>query len=78
MARAKFQGGPLASLLPLGGGRVELWALSLARQKLKGSVFAGGTWWLLSSSSCSCWKPGFLGTSFTDDLLSGFVKPHST
>lgn len=34
-AGAKFQGGHLTSLLSLVGGRAELWALSLARQKLK-------------------------------------------
>lgn len=46
-AGAKFQGGPLVSLLPLGEEEGRLWALSLAGQKkLKEVAFLGplGGW----------------------------------
>lgn len=49
------------------------------RVEAKGSGFPGGTWWLPSpcSSSHSCWKLGFLGILFINDLLNGFGKSHS-
>lgn len=54
------------TVAPWGRG-AELWALSLAGQKLQEVAFPGGLAGLCPSSR-SCWKSRFLGTLFLNDL----------
>lgn len=56
---------------PLGGCRgAELWALSLAGQKLKEVALRGNSLSSLCLSFCSCWKSGSVDTLLLNMLLS--------